>query len=89
MSRISQREARQLRRRVQALERVLEAQRGNWNCDWPGGTFIGCVRLPEPSTLAESVRVSRLLGHAVVATQEAGQLRFFALPLPSAPAVKS
>jgi hypothetical protein len=79
--RISQREARRLRKRVEELERHFDAQRHAWSGDWPGGVNICTANFENlPSHLA-SINTARLLGHAVVAVVSGNSVRFHALPL--------
>ena len=40
MAKISQREARQLRKRVAELERQISNQRHAWAAEWPGGVHL-------------------------------------------------
>lgn len=79
--RISQREARALRRQVMELRALLERQRHHWLQDWPGGVHLRTLALDPPEY--EAVRVARALGHAVVLTKADGpnQVRMYALPL--------
>lgn len=82
MSKISQREARELQRRVARLENQLDRQRNAWAYEWPGGVHIRTVMVNE--TEREAVRVARLLGHAVVVTLNSdGRLNLYATPLGS------
>lgn len=84
--RISQREARRLRKRVEELERQQNQQRSRWAQEFVGGTQIatdqhGNAQSPVPV----AVRTARMLRHAVVVVgDETANLRFFALPLPEA-----
>lgn len=78
---ISQREARRLRKRVEELERVLADQRISWARDFPGGTNIGSV--DSVSATAGKVGVARKLAHAVVAVNDGDKLMLYALPLPA------
>lgn len=80
MKKISQREARRMKRRIAELERTLDDQRKAWMSDWPGGIYIDSCRLPS-DTAPQSVRIARMLGHAVVAIDAGDELRFHALPL--------
>lgn len=63
---ISQREARRLRKRVYELERILDAQKSQWSSEWPSSTCIGGINV-DPATHA-SIKTARLLKHAVVVT---------------------
>ncbi len=77
---ISQREARQLRKRVRELGALIESQRREWRAEWPLGKCLGRLTVPATSQMDEAVRVSRLLGHAVVVTADKADLVFFAMP---------
>ena len=78
MTKISQREARALRKRVAELETVLDRQRNAWRAEWPNGVNIATVSHHETAVVAH---VARKLGHAVVVTTDGDVLRFFALPI--------
>jgi len=80
MSKISQREARRLRREVKRLEEVIREQRRYWATEWPNSTVLG--RLAVPSETQAMVRTARILKHAVVVTLEGENLKFFGLELP-------
>lgn len=81
---ISQREARQLRKRVAELEQAEERRRRMWSHDYPGGTNITTLVLGGPHFQLQALQTARLLGHAVVAIQDDDlkTVRFYALPLP-------
>lgn len=82
MTKISQREARELKRRVARLENELDRQRNAWATEWPGGAHIRTV--PVDDVTREAVRVSRLLKHAVVVTINSnGCLNLYATSLGS------
>lgn len=77
---ISQRDARNLRKRVATLEAEREAQRRAWSTEWPGGTHITSVAAPAAE--ASAIRTARRLRHAVVATvRDNGEVLFYALPV--------
>jgi hypothetical protein len=79
---ISQREARRLKRRVEALEVAERSRRSAWVSEWPGGTEIARMTVDAWSYVPVSVRTARRLGHAVVVLADTeGVLRFMALPL--------
>lgn len=79
---ISQAMARQLRRRVDELEKEEEQRRRRWPAEWPGGTDIGRVMLTRDSALVGSLRTAHKLKHAVVgACDDTGTVIFYALPL--------
>jgi len=80
---ISQREARRLRKRVEEFESQQDGQRRAWSADWPGGVEIARHTFDSSSApVPTAVRVARRLGHAVVAVgDEGGWIRFMALPV--------
>jgi hypothetical protein len=83
MAVISQREARRLRRRVEALEEAIRRQRRLWSQEHPGGTQIRSVE-GTPETIAV-LRTAAMLRHAIVVVTDTQThtMRFVALPLPS------
>ena len=82
MKKISQREARRLRKRVAELER-MESQRGNaWCSDWPMGSNIGSMKVDPLNYLRGAIHTARLLKHAVVASvDDNGKISFHAMKL--------
>lgn len=82
---ISQTEARRLQKRVAALEDLIAGERRRYGSTWPGGVHVASVNSPDPR-LQATVQTARALGHAVVVTEEAGSIKFFALPHPKVPA---
>ena len=80
--RISQREARRLRKRVEELERQDNRRRNAWANEYPGGVNIGSVTLADADChVIGAIHAARLLKHAVVVTRTGGTINFFALPL--------
>lgn len=80
---ISQREARHLRKRVQALEQAEIKRRTWWSQEWFGGVQIGHVTWGVNEAIPVAIRTARMLGHAVVATSDNnGVVRFLALEHP-------
>lgn len=76
---ISQREARRLRKRVADLERADSARRERWTQNYPGGTNIDTLTVSEVEWFI--VRTARMLGHAcVVIPGNMPQLLVYALP---------
>jgi hypothetical protein len=65
---ISQREARRLRRRVEQLERNEESRNNRWSGDYVGGVHLWNATVPE--TVFAAIKVARALGHAVVAVND-------------------
>lgn len=79
---ISQREARKLRQRIEALEREITLQRRVWNQEYVHGVEIARHAFPH-DFVPEAVKVARKLGHAVVCVgDDTDTLRFIALPHP-------
>lgn len=79
---ISQREARRLRKRVEQLERDERDRRSAYVSSWPGGVNIDSFTIDEASFA--KIDTARKLSHAVVVTTDNRlQLRFYALPLPA------
>ena len=66
-NKISQAEARRLRRRVSRLEQILFDQRAYWKNDWPGGVHLDTISINE--TEQAIIRTARKLQYAVVVTQ--------------------
>ena len=82
-TRISQREARRLQKRVQELERAALLQRRAWSQEYILGSEIGRTSWSENDAIPVAVRTARKLGHAVVVTgDQSGLIRFIALPHP-------
>jgi hypothetical protein len=79
---ISQREARELKRRVTALEAMEDRRRNAWADTYPGGANIATLDVPD--FVRSAVHTARLLKHAVVVTLGSdGSMRLHALPLGS------
>ena len=79
---ISQREAQRMRKRIQEFEHKEMLRADAWTTDWPNGVHVGSVQVNADGALVGSIRTSRKLKHAVVATcTEAGVINFHALPL--------
>lgn len=79
---VSQREARRLRKQVAAFEKAEHDRRYAWAKEWPGGTDIGRTQLGGESKLLGSILTARKLNHAVVAVADTdGTVYFMALPL--------
>jgi hypothetical protein len=77
---ISQREARRLKKRVEELEEMDNKRRQAWKSEYPGGVFLEGIAV-QPWTYA-TVKTARKLGHAVVITTNGeNTIQFYALPL--------
>lgn len=81
MAKISQREARQLKKRVAELEDILRRQRLQWAREWPGGTHLDTMTVKSEEFYV--VKTARLLGHAVVVVpSEYPKLQVYGCALP-------
>lgn len=78
---ISQREARRLRKRVAELEEADRVRRSAWHSDWPGGVHL--TGFVAHSDIVAQVKTARKLGHAVVVTNTGDNLQLYACKLPS------
>lgn len=76
---ISQREARQLRKRVLVLENIIAQQNRSWVTEWPSNICIGLMGA-DAVTIAR-VQTARKLGHAVVVTVSGTDLALYAAKL--------
>lgn len=84
---ISQREARELRRRVAELESLEESRRKAWSREYPGGVNIAqTTHNSATDFLPAVINNSRRLGHAVVCIVDENKVRYYALPLARATA---
>jgi len=63
---ISQAEARALKRKVAELEQVLKTQRDAWLREWPNGIHLDSIQVSD--ALYGKLHVARKLKHAVVVT---------------------
>lgn len=77
---ISQREARRMKKRLVELEQMEDRRRQSWRSDYPGG--VNLVNIVAQSDVHAMIRTARKLGHAVVVTHNGtSELQFYALPL--------
>ena len=75
---ISQREARRLRKRVEELEQLEDSRLKAWKSEYPGGVFLTGISV-QPAVHAMA-KTARKLGHAVVVTTNGDtELHFYAL----------
>ncbi len=79
--RISQREARRLKKRVQELEVRDRARLNTWANDYPGGAHIGTISCISIDADVR-VKVARQCGHAVVAINRESSIMLYAVPVP-------
>jgi hypothetical protein len=83
VSKISQVEARRLRRRVDELERMERGRRMRYATDYPGGVNIASQNHAATTDFLPAViNTSRQLGHAVVCVADGNQVRYYAIPHP-------
>ena len=75
---ISQREARRLKKRVQELETVHTQQRRRWGSENPGGVELGHVVLSRDWFMGR-IEAARMLGHAIVITEAENKIHFYAV----------
>lgn len=81
---ISQREARQLRKRVNELERREKSRFSRWGSEYVGGTNICAAKFDQDGKIHTAIKTARVLKHAVVVTtDDTGAVYFHALPAPS------
>lgn len=76
---ISQREARRLRKKLGEMERAEEARRRSWASDYPGGVNF-TVSQPNETVIA-AIKTARMLGHAVVVTLNGSTVLYHAMPV--------
>ena len=77
---IGQREAHRLQKQVRELLGEREMQRRSWARAYPGGTHLGTLTV-ERDYLVGRIEAARMLGHAVVVTEnDDGKLALYALP---------
>jgi hypothetical protein len=82
MARISQREARSLRKRVDELTAEINSRRYAWASEYPGGVHLGSVDMVNLPVLFGQIVGARKLKHAVIVTLSptANEIRVHALP---------
>lgn len=82
MTDISQREARRLRKRVNALEAAQRDRARRWASSWPGGINIATAKWDQDGLVPVAIRTARALRHAVVVTaDDDGTVRFYGCTL--------
>lgn len=78
---ISQVEARRLKKRVADLERMEKNRRWLYASDYPGGVNIAQnTHANSTDFLPAVIKNSRLLGHAVVCVTDGNVVRYYAIP---------
>jgi hypothetical protein len=77
MKKISQREARRMRKELQALRKRDEARERSWSSEYPDAIHIASS---SPSTdVVAIIKTARKLGHAVICTAEGdGKIFYYA-----------
>lgn len=82
MSRISQREARRLRKRVQELEDRERQRLSAWGGGYPGGVHLASRQIETGEWFFGALKTARRLGCALVATiSDSGQINYYAVKL--------
>jgi len=76
--RISQREARQLRKQVRELSYIIERQKQRWSGKEFSPGFIAIAESRPNSDVRASIDTARSLKHAVVAVVDGEIVRYFA-----------
>ena len=80
---ITQTEARRLRRRVEQLERMERDRRRAYASNYPGGVNIAIYTYADSTDfLPAVVHTSRKLGHAVICVVDDRTIRYYAIPHP-------
>ncbi len=77
MKKITQAEARRLRKRVTELENVASSNARHWASDWVGGSNIAWSSPSE--TVLTAIRTARLLGYYVIVLPEGEKVRYYAV----------
>jgi hypothetical protein len=78
---ISQRQARRDRKRLEEVEAILARQKNRWSSEWVAG-WINIETLAVPEISFAKIATARLLGHAVIVTPDSGNsVRFYAVKL--------
>lgn len=82
---ISQREARRMKKRIAELEDTFARQRRSWASEWPRGVLVGSLT-SSTDTIPRVIQTARKLGHAVVCAtgRDNNTVDFYALPLAGA-----
>jgi len=75
---ISQREARRLKKRVEELERIESSNNNRWSQDYVGGVHIGSSDFTSEPGNFSAVKTARALGHAVIAVPSGTEIKFYA-----------
>lgn len=80
----TQREAARLNARVRELEGILDHQRSHWRHEYPDGAVNIDTIDGVGNSEMQSIRVARMLGHAVVAIERNdSSVALYALQLPT------
>jgi len=75
---ISQREARRLKKRVAELEQKERDQRSNWCRTYPGGICLGTWTM-DVDWFRGRLEAARMLGHPLVVTLDQNKASFYAV----------
>ena len=87
MTKITQMEARRLKRRVAQLEQMIADERRHWGASYPGGVNIGTFEMTTENHVYSAIHTASLLNHAVVCVSDSHRkFRVYALPHAEIPA---
>ena len=78
MTKISQREARRLRKQVAAMEQRERTRIAQWNCDYPGGNNIMTVDMADNVGHA-ILSTAMSLGFTIVVKLDGSTVRYYAV----------
>jgi hypothetical protein len=79
-NRISQAEARRMRRELDALKQRDRDRNKAWVIDYPGGAHLVTISYAsEADQVPTTIRTARKLGHAVVAVDDGARIRFYGM----------
>lgn len=87
MTKITQGEARRLRKRVAQLEEMIRDERRRWGASYPDGVNIGTFEMSSANAVYSAIYTASMLGHAVVcAPLSHNKFHVYALPHTEMPA---
>lgn len=77
---ISQTEARRMRAELAALKERERQRNSRWTVEYPGGVHLGSHNYADGSSMIPTaIRTARALGCHVVAVDDGGTIRFYAV----------
>lgn len=78
MKKISQAEARRLKKRVEEMEQRERIRMARWWTDYPGGVHIRTIALTESGT--DALDVAQKLQHVLIGKLDGSNLHIYAVP---------